>query len=390
MNRRICIITGTRAEYGLLHRLMREIQEDPGIDLQIIATGMHLSPEFGLTYEQIEEDGFVIDETVEMLLSSDTPVGIAKSMGVGTIGFADALNRLDPNIVVLLGDRFEILAAAQAAMVARIPIAHVGGGEATEGAVDESIRHAVSKMSHYHFVATEIFRKRVIQLGEAPDRVFDVGALGLDYLYRISPLGRDAFEQSIDFQLGDPTFLITYHPATLQSASPVTSLEELLQALGASPKARFIFTKSNADAAGRAINHRIEDFVDAHPDQACVFTSLGQHRYVSALHHVDVVLGNSSSGIIEAPAIPVPTVNVGTRQQGRLRVSSIIDCEEDANAIAEAIETALSSSFRRKIEDVTSPYGDGRAVPRIRRHLKRIDFNEPIKPFYDLSEYVDG
>ena len=383
--RRICVLTGTRAEYGLLSGLIKELQKNNAMSMQLIATGMHLSPEFGLTRREIEEDGFSIDEAVEMLVSSDTPVGIAKSMGLGTIGFADALHRLQPDVLVLLGDRFEILAAAQAALVARIPIAHIGGGETTEGAIDESIRHSVSKMAHYHFVAADPFRKRVVQLGEAPERVFDVGALGLDHLRRTEPLDQVSFEQSIGFPLGDPTFLITYHPATLQADSPVKSLEELLQALDAFPDAHLIFTKSNADADGRAINERIEAFVEAHSERARVFTSLGQRRYASALHHVDLVLGNSSSGIIEAPAIPVPTVNVGSRQQGRLRAPSVIDCDDDADAIIGAIKTALSVPFQKKINDVTSPYGDGRAAPRICRYLKHVPLDQPMKSFHDLD-----
>ena len=382
--RKVCIVTGTRAEYGLLYWLMREVQDDPELDLQIVATGMHLSPEFGLTYQDIEADGFEIDETVEMLLSSDTPVGVAKSMGVGTIGLAEAFDRLAPDVIVVLGDRFEVLSAAQAALVARIPVAHIHGGETTEGAVDEMIRHSVTKMAHVHFVATGTFRRRVIQLGEHPDRVFNVGAPGLDYLRRLDLMNQEKLEESLDFELGDPTFLITYHPATLQEVSPEESIGRLLKALGNFPEARFIFTKANADTGGRIINRRISDFVEEHGDRARLYDSLGQRRYLSALNHVDVVIGNSSSGVIEAPAIPVPTVNIGTRQEGRPRAKSVIDCEEASSHISQSIQEVLSPEFRSRLDDVQSPYGDGTASPRICNQLKTLNLSSMAKSFYDL------
>ncbi len=385
--RRVCIVTGTRAEYGLLYWLMREVKEDPDLDLQIIATGMHLSPEFGLTYKEIEEDGFEIDEKVEMLTSSDTPVGIAKSMGLGTIGFADALDRLDPDLLVLLGDRFEILSVAQTALVARIPIAHLHGGEATKGLIDDPIRHALTKLSHYHFVSADPFRTRVIQMGEHPDRVFTVGAPGLDNLRRMDLLDRDELEQSIDFELGEKSCIVTYHPVTLSEGSPAEPFEELLTALDQFADLRVIFTKSNSDTEGRVINRIIDDYVQNHPERSCAFTSLGQRRYLSALHNVDAVVGNSSSGIIEAPAVPVPTVNLGDRQGGRLRAESVIDCEENRERIRDALRQALSPAFREKIQGVTSPYGDGRTSPRIKEKLKDVPLGEDVlkKGFYDLN-----
>ena len=387
MNRRICVVTGTRAEYGLLYWPMREVQDDFDLDLQIVATGMHLSPEFGLTYQQIEKDGFTIDETVEMLLSSDTPVGIAKSIGLGTIGFADAFERLSPDIVVLLGDRFEILAAAQAAMVARIPIAHIHGGESTKGLIDDPIRHAITKMSHYHFVTASSFRDRVIQMGEKPDHVFQVGAPGLDHLNRLTLLNRTEFEESIDFSLSDRSCIITYHPVTLNEIPPERPFRELLSALNAIEQLNIIFTKSNADTGGRIINQMIDKYVQKNPHRACAFTSLGQQRYLSALHHVDVVIGNSSSGIIEAPAIPVPTVNLGDRQGGRLRAESVIDCEEERSAIQTAIEEALEPSFQKSIQKIDSPYGDGNAAPQIKEHLKTVSLGENVikKGFFDIK-----
>jgi UDP-N-acetylglucosamine 2-epimerase (non-hydrolysing)/GDP/UDP-N,N'-diacetylbacillosamine 2-epimerase (hydrolysing) len=289
-------------------------------------------------------------------------------------------------VLVLLGDRYEMLSVAQAALVARIPIVHIHGGEVTEGAVDDSIRHAITKMAHVHFAATEPFRRRVIQLGEHPKRVFNVGAPGLDYLRHLECMSREDLESSLDFEFGNPTFLITYHPATLQERPSEESINELLEALDEFPNARLIFTKANADAEGRKINQRIERYVLEESDRAELYSSLGQQRYLSALHHVDLVLGNSSSGLTEAPAIPVPTVNLGTRQDGRPRAKSVIDCREQADDIAESIRKALSDSFRNQLEDASSPYGDGKATPRICRHLKVISLeNLTTKSFYDLN-----
>lgn len=389
--RRVCFVTGTRAEYGLLYWPMREVQEDPDLELQIVATGMHLSPEFGRTYQEIENDDFSIDEKVEMLTSSDSVVGIAKSIGLGTIGFADALDRLDPDILVVLGDRFEILAAAQTALVARIPVGHIHGGEATKGLIDDPIRHGLTKLSHYHFVSAAPFRKRVIQMGEHPNRVFEVGAPGLDHLRRMDLINREGFEESIGFDLGERTCIVTYHPVTLSEASPAEPFTELLEALDSYPDLKIIFTKSNADTDGRIINQLIDEYVSEHQERACSFTSLGQRRYLSALHHVDVVVGNSSSGIIEAPAVPVPTVNLGDRQGGRLRAESVIDCAEEREAIRSAIDQALSPQFRADIADTTSPYGDGRASPRIREQLREVPLGERVlkKGFYDIEGDVE-
>jgi UDP-N-acetylglucosamine 2-epimerase (non-hydrolysing)/GDP/UDP-N,N'-diacetylbacillosamine 2-epimerase (hydrolysing) len=368
--------------------VLHEIQQDPELELQIIATGMHLSPEFGLTYKAIEEDGFEIDEKVEMLLSSDTPVGVAKSMGLGTIGFAEAFDRLDPNIALIPCDRFEALSAAQAAMVARLPIAHVYGGEATEGLIDDPVRHSITKMAHFHFVTTEPYRERTVQLGEHPDRVYNFGAPQLDHLNRLELLDRESFEESIDFELGDRSCIVTYHPVTLSEESPGKSFNELLHALGEIDDLRVVFTKCNADTEGRIINNMIDEHVESHRDRACAFTSLGQRRYLSALHHVDAVVGNSSSGIIEAPAVPVPTVNLGDRQGGRIRADSVIDCEEERDGIKCALQRALSSAFQKKIQDVSSPFGDGHTAPRIKEKLKQVSLGENVlkKGFYDLGD----
>jgi UDP-N-acetylglucosamine 2-epimerase (non-hydrolysing)/GDP/UDP-N,N'-diacetylbacillosamine 2-epimerase (hydrolysing) len=382
--RKICIVTGTRAEYGLLFWLMKEVAADPDLLLQIIATGMHLSPEFGLTYQQIEVDGFSIDAKVEMLLSSDSPVGIAKSMGLGVIGFADALDRLKPDILVVLGDRFEILAAAQAALVARIPIAHLHGGEATEGAFDESIRHAITKMAQWHFVAAEPYRKRVIQLGEAPDRVFNSGAPGLDHLQHLDWLDRSSLEESLGLSLNSPTFLVTYHPATLGEQSPVAAMDELLAALDESPQAIVIFTYPNADTGGRALIERLDQWASANKHRAKAFVSLGQQRYLSLLRNADVVIGNSSSGLTEAPALKKATVNIGDRQKGRLKALSVIDAAESKNAIVAAINKALSADFQAGLPATESLYGCGDASRRIKDTLKAVHLDTQ-KTFFDIE-----
>jgi len=384
--RKICIVSGTRAEYGLLYWLMKEIKGDPALELQVIVTGMHLSPEFGLTYKKIEEDGFRIDEKVETLLSSDTPVGIAKSVGLGVIGFADTLARQKPDILVVLGDRFEILAAVQAAMIARIPIAHIHGGETTEVAIDEAIRHAITKMSHFHFTAAEHYRRRIIQLGEAPERVMNYGAPGLDNIKKLKLLNRATFEKAINFSLGKMSFLVTYHPVTLSSANPEQSFKELTKALDQFPEAKIVFTKANADTAGRTINYNIEKYVEQNPQRAKVFTSMGQLLYLSAVKNVDIVIGNSSSGIIEAPTFRKPTVNIGQRQQGRLKADSIIDCEENEQAIVTAITRALSSEFKKVLRITKNPYGSGNTSLKIKEYLKKASLkNILMKKFYDVN-----
>jgi UDP-N-acetylglucosamine 2-epimerase (non-hydrolysing)/GDP/UDP-N,N'-diacetylbacillosamine 2-epimerase (hydrolysing) len=385
--RKICVVTGSRAEYGILYWLLKEIQEDSDLILQVVVTGMHLSVEHGLTYRVIEDDGFAISAKVEMLLASDTPVGIAKSVGVGIMGFADAFAVLKPDIVVLNGDRFDIFAAAQAAMIARIPIAHTHGGEATEGLLDEAIRHSVTKMSSFHFVAAEPYRRRVIQLGESPERVFNVGTPGLDNLKRLKLLDRRDFEKASDFKLGTPTFLVTYHPVTLSKTPPREPMENLLRALNRFPEAKIIFTKANADTEGRIINEMIDQYVHQDPMRAKAFISMGQVLYLSALTHVDVVIGNSSSGLTEAPAVRKATVNIGDRQRGRLRASSVIDCTEDESAIVSAIRKALSPGFREALKNVSSPYGEGNASVKIKKYLKEVNLDDVLmKRFYDIKE----
>ena len=308
--KRICVVTGTRAEYGLLYWLIKEVQADPALELQLIATGMHLSPEFGLTYQEIERE-FRIDKKIEMLLSSDSPIGISKSMGLAQISFAEAYAELQPDLIVLLGDRYEIFAAASAAMIARIPIAHLHGGETTEGAFDEAMRHSITKMSHLHFTATEEYRKRVIQLGEAPGRVFNVGGMGIENIERLPLLNKQELEQAIGFKLAEKNLLVTFHPVTWENATARQQFAELLAALDELQHTHIIFTKANSDTGGRVINQMIDDYVAENNHKAVTFTSLGQLRYLSALQFVDAMVGNSSSGLAEAPSFQIGTINIG-------------------------------------------------------------------------------
>lgn len=382
--RKVAVVTGTRAEYGLLYWLLKEIASDDELHLQIIVTGSHLSSEFGLTYRQIEADGFRLDERVEMLLSSDTRTSIVKSLGLGTIGFADAYRRLEPDIVVILGDRYEMLAAAQAALIMLIPIAHLHGGELTEGAVDDAIRHSLTKMSQLHFTAAESYRERVIQLGEQPARVFNVGAPGLDHISRLPLLSREELAEQLEMNLSSTVFLITFHPATLEAESPSHQVTNLLEALDEFPDATLIFTMANADADGRIINALIEAYVARRDGRAKMFAALGQLRYLNAIRHCDVVIGNSSSGLTEAPALKKATVNIGDRQKGRLKAASIIDCETSKDSIVEAINEALSPAFRQSLNEVDSLYGMGDASSAIKTVLKSFPLNELVqKRFFD-------
>ncbi|MBF0623617.1 MAG: UDP-N-acetylglucosamine 2-epimerase (hydrolyzing) [Magnetococcales bacterium] len=382
--RRVAVVTGTRADLGHLHWIMHEIRADPGLQLQVIATGMHLSPEFGRTETEITAAGFQIDARVEMLLSGDTPVSIAKSMGLGLIGFADALDRLRPDLLLVLGDRFEALVAVQAALPARIPVAHVHGGEASEGVMDEAVRHAMTKMAQLHFTAAEPYRQRVIQLGEDPARVFNVGAPGLDHLTRTPLLDRDAWMAATGFRLGPTNLLVTYHPVTLEAQGPETAVAALFEALDRFPDAHILFTRANADTAGRVINRLIDDYA-SHRSGAQVVASLGTVRYLSALRFMDAMVGNSSSALIEAPCFGLPAVNLGDRQQGRLRAASVIDAPEDSAAIAQALHRALAPGFRAGLQDMIPPYGRGGAARAIARILANFPLEHILKKrFFDL------
>ena len=390
MNQKICVITGTRADYGLLRWVMQGINEDSDLNLQIIATGMHLSTEFGLTYKAIEADGFEITSKVKMLTSSDTSVGIAKSIGLGMIGFADALNELNPDLMVVLGDRFEIFAAAATALVARIPVAHLHGGETTEGAFDEAFRHSITKMSHLHFVAADEYKQRVIQLGEQPEHVFLVGGLGIDNIKRLKLLGRNALEADLGFKFGKKNLLITFHPVTLENSSAVNQMEALLSVLTQLEETQLIFTMPNADTEGRTLIKIVKQFASQHAN-AHAFTSLGQLRYLSCIAQVDGVVGNSSSGLTEVPSFKKGTINIGDRQRGRLQATSIINCKPTEKSIANAINTLYSPAFQVDLSQVRNPYGEGGASEKVVNTLKSINIKNIVKKsFHDLPNSVLG
>lgn len=383
--RKICVFTGTRAEYGLLYWLIKGINDDPDLALELIVAGMHMSPEFGLTYKSIEEDGFRISKKIESLMSSDTSVGISKSIALGVMSMAEALDELKPDMLVLLGDRYEVFAAATAAMVARIPIAHMHGGESTEGVIDESIRHSVTKMSHLHFTSTETYRNRVIQLGEGADKVYNVGALGIENINCLKLLSKEDFERSIEFRLGKKNLLITFHPVTLENSSSKSQFSALLEAVDEMADTNLIFTKANADTDGRIINELIDEYVSRNPERSKAFHSLGQLRYLSCLQYIDAVVGNSSSGLIEVPSFGKPTVNIGDRQKGRVRGGTVIDCLPHFSAIKDALNRALDQKFAESIKGIINPYGQQNASEKILTVLKEIDLTHLIKKeFNDL------
>ncbi|EAU71141.1 hypothetical protein BL107_06409 [Synechococcus sp. BL107] len=383
--RKICVVTGARAEYGLLRWVMQGIQNSALLELQLIATGMHVSPEFGLTTREIEADGFRINRKIEMLLSSDTSVGITKSMGLGMIGFADALAELKPDLMLVLGDRYEIFTAAASAMIARIPIAHCHGGESTEGAIDESIRHSITKMAHLHFVAADEYRNRVIQLGEQDDKIFQVGGLGIDNILRLDLLTRPQLEESLNFKLAQRNLLITFHPVTLEEKNTsANQMKELLSVLADLNDVGLIFTMPNADEDGRALFKLISTFCSEH-NNAQAYTSLGQLRYLSCIKHTDGVIGNSSSGLLEAPSLKKGTINIGDRQKGRLKSSSVIDSTPDRKSISESINYLFSPDFQKRLHDCKNPYGNGGASEAIVRQLEtQILDNLLKKQFKDI------
>jgi GDP/UDP-N,N'-diacetylbacillosamine 2-epimerase (hydrolysing) len=387
--RKICFITGTRAEYGLLKSLMKLIRDSNDFDLQVIVTGMHLSPEFGLTYKEIVNDGFEIDRKVEILLSSDTGVSIAKSMGLAMISISEALDQLSPDILVILGDRFEAFACASCAMVLRIPIVHLHGGERTEGLIDEAIRHSITKMSFLHFVATDEYKKRVIQLGESPDRVINVGGLGVDILKNTTLISKEELEKSIQFKFRPKNLLVTFHPSTLENDTSSRQFTEVLDALKTymNDESGVIFTKANSDTNGRIINQMIDDFVQLYPENSKAYPSLGITRYLSVLYYVDGVLGNSSSGIAEVPSFKKGTINIGDRQKGRIMADSVIQANPDRDSILNAINKLYSIEFQNGLKGINSPYGDGGASHKIFDFLSQYDFSSINikKPFFDIN-----
>ncbi len=384
-NRKICVVTGSRAEYGLLYWLMKSIENEGDFELQIIATGMHLSSEFGLTYKEIERDGFHIDKKVEMLLSGDTSSAISKSTGLGLIGFADAFNDLVPDMVIVLGDRYELLAPAFAALIAKLPLGHISGGETTEGAFDEAIRHSITKMAWWHFVAADEYEKRIIQLGENPKRVFNVGGLGVDAIKKAELLSKKELMKKTGIQFGEKNLLVTFHPVTLENQTSQEHFQALLDILHDLEAVNLIFTMPNADSDGRIIKQMIDEFISSHSIRSTAFTSMGHLNYLSTLQFVDGVVGNSSSGLAEAPTFRIGTVNIGDRQKGRLKAKSIIDCEPTKESIRNAIDTLYSEDFQKMLQSVMNPYGEGDSTEKIMNVLK----NEPIpketkKVFYDL------
>lgn len=356
--RKICVVTGTRAEYGLLSRLMGMIKDSPLTQLQIIATNMHLSQKYGNTYQEIEKDGFAIDCKIPIINENDKDdaVTTVKSMAKALSGFADAYNNLKPDLVVVLGDRFEILAAATAAMIERIPIAHIHGGEITEGAYDDAIRHSITKMSHLHFASTEEYRKRIIQLGEQPDTVWYVGALGVENIKKLLLLSKEEIEESIDFKLDENTILVTYHPVTLGYHTAEQDIKEFIDALDERKDLRVVFTMPNSDTGAQAMAEAINAFVANNSDRAVAYKSLGVIRYLSVMRQVAAVVGNSSSGLVEVPSFGIPTLNIGDRQKGRIAAESVYDCRPDKDSILAGLEVILSSDFQQKVKLVRNPY----------------------------------
>lgn len=386
MKMTVCVITGSRAEYGLLYPLLKAMQKDGAFKVELVVTGSHLRREFGCTYREIEEDGFRIRRKVCLISSDDTVQGMAASIGKGVPGFTEVLAELVPDMVVLLGDRFEMLSASIAAHMLRVPIAHIHGGEVTAGAIDDAFRHAITKMSTLHFAAADTYRRRIIQLGEFPGSVFNVGALGLDNIRSLALLSRSSMERETGLPFGKRNLLITFHPATLDSDAPARQFTSLLGALDELKDTHLYFTSANADAGGREINDLIDRYVAGRPAKACAFASLGRVRYLSMMQYVDAVVGNSSSGIIEAPSFRIGTVNIGDRQAGRIRARSVIDCEPASDSIRKALKAVYSEAFRSRLKRMRNPYGDGRTAVRIVRTLKKYDLAAGAKKgFFDIA-----
>lgn len=379
MNRRkICVVTGSRAEFGLLYWLIKEIEDDKDLELQLIVTGMHLSSEFGLTYREIEKD-FKITKKINMHLSSDTSVGISKSMGIAQTFFAKAFVELKPEVVLVLGDRYEVFSAATAAMIAKIPIAHIHGGEITRGSWDDTIRHCITKMAHIHFAATEEYKINIIQLGEQPNSVLNIGGMGIENIKRLKLLSKNEFEKSINFKLNKKNIIITFHPPTLENRNLKEQFQQLLDAVDELKNTNIIFTKTNSDVGGRVINQMIDKYTDKYPKKSVGFISLGQLRYLSALQYVDAVVGNSSSGVLEAPSFKIGTINVGDRQEGRIKAESVIDCKICKKDILKSFEKIYSKNFQKKIKKVSNPYDNGLPSKKIIKVLKNLKLQNILK-----------
>ena len=387
MKKNICIVTGSRADFGLLQPLLSKIKNDKAFKFQLLVTGAHLSKKFGLTYKEIEQEGNVITKKVDIQLVSDTENGISRSIGLGVIGFSNALNELKPDLIILLGDRFEILACAIAAHVSRIPIAHIHGGEITESAIDDAFRHAITKMSFLHFTSTEEYRKRVIQLGESPNRVFNVGALGVDNIKTLKLLDKDVLEKKIGFNFAKRNILVTFHPVTLERNSSKSQFKELLKAIDGFADIGIIFTKPNADTGNSAIGALIDSYVRKNRFKSVSFENMGTLKYLSSLQFVSAIVGNSSSGIIEAPSFGIPTINIGDRQKGRLMAKSVINCEPIADRISCAFKKAFSPKFVQFCKTINNPYSKGNTADEIYRIIKGNIGNIPNikKTFYNIG-----
>ena len=383
--KKICVVTGSRADYGLLYWLMKDIIHDKDLELQIVVTGMHLSPEYGNTYREIEKDGFKINQKVDIQLSSDSQTSVSKSMGIGMIGFSEAFNELQPNLIIVLGDRFEIFSAVSVAMISKIPIAHLHGGEKTEGAFDEAIRHSITKMSHLHFTSIEEYRNRVIQLGENPETVFNVGGLGIDNINKLKLLSKTNFEKNINFRLGIKNILVTFHPVTLEKGTSKIQFQELLKSISELQNTKIIFTKTNSDPDGGIINKMIDEYSSKN-NNAIAFKSMGQLNYLSALQFVDGVVGNSSSGLLEAPSFNIGTINIGDRQKGRIKAESVINYLPNKDSIDSALIKLYYDDFKKIINISKNPYGDGGASQRIIKIIKKTDLNNILKKtFFDIT-----
>ena len=383
--RKICIVTGSRAEYGLLYWLIKEVKADKDLELQLIVTGMHLSSEFGLTYKEIKKE-FKIDKKIDISLSSDTSLGIIRSMGVAQTSFSKAYNELKPDIIVVLGDRYEIFSAVSSAMISKIPIAHLHGGEATEGLIDEAIRHCITKMSHLHFTAAEKYSKRVMQLGEKPNKVFNVGGAGIENIKRLKLLSKVELEKLINFKLNIKNILVTFHPVTLENKTSKKQFQELLDSIDELENTNIIFTKANSDADGKIINQMIDQYVKKNLDRSMGAASLGQLNYLSVLKYVDFMIGNSSSGLLEAPSFKIGTINIGDRQNGRIKAESVVDCLPNKKSIKKAIKMIYSNKFQNLLKNVKNPYDNGCASKKIVKVLKTVKLDNILKKtFFDIK-----
>lgn len=386
MKKKICVVTGSRAEYGLLYWLIKEINNSQNLKLQLIVTGMHLSKEFGSTYKEIEKD-FKIDKKIDMQLFSDTAAGISRSIGIAQESFSEAYNDLKPHMVVVLGDRYEIFSAASAAMISRIPIAHIHGGEATEGQIDEAIRHCITKMSHLHFTSVEEYSKRVIQLGEHPSKVFKVGGLGIENIKKLKLLSKKNFEKIIDFKLNIKNILVSFHPVTLEKSTSKKQFLEILEAIDDLKDTNIILTKTNSDIDGKIINSMIDKYVDKNKAKSIAIISMGQLNFLSALQYMDFIIGNSSSGLLEAPSFKIGTINIGDRQKSRIKAKSVVDCLPNKKSIKDAIKKVYSNEFQKLLKSVKNPFDDGCASKKIVKVLNSISTDDLLKKSFFNVKY---